>query len=171
MEGLKKNTSLKRALVIGVILLLVDQIIKIVAVYTNIDKIIIENVLQLKLVLNKGIAFGIGKNNGIITFVISNVVVLGIIIRFIWLQKDRMDAPTMYALMIVLAGGISNLIDRLIKGSVIDLFIIFPKINFPVFNLADVYIVFGWLSLAFIFAKYTYEELKNRKNNPIQKFN
>ena len=169
MDRQKKDTVFKKAVIWGIALLIIDQIIKILAVYTNVDKNIINNVLQIKLMQNSGT--GTGINSGIFTFIISNIVVLGIIIRFMYLQKDRMDKPTTYALMTVLVGGISNFIDRIIKGSVINMFIIFPNIKFPVFNLADVYIVFGWITLAFIFAKYTYGELKNRKNNSVQKFN
>ncbi|MBO5479286.1 MAG: signal peptidase II [Clostridia bacterium] len=58
-----------------------------------------------------------------------------------------------------------NFIDRIFRGQVIDFVEIFPKTHFPVFNLADVYIVVGWVILAFSFAKYTYKEIINRKKN------
>lgn len=46
-------------------------------------------------------------------------------------------------LLLVLAGGIGNLIDRLFRGYVIDYIDINNLFEFPVFNLADVFIVVG----------------------------
>ena len=58
-----------------------------------------------------------------------------------------------------------NFIDRVFRGQVVDFIEIFPETHFPVFNLADVYIVVGWVILAFCFAKYTYQEIESRKKN------
>lgn len=56
-----------------------------------------------------------------------------------------------------------NVIDRVFRGKVVDFIEIFPSTHFPVFNLADIYIVVGWVALAFIFAQYSYKELQERK--------
>lgn len=56
-----------------------------------------------------------------------------------------------------------NLIDRMFRGYVIDFINIFPNINFPKFNFADIYITIGWITLAFMFALYTHKEIKNYK--------
>ena len=58
-------------------------------------------------------------------------------------------------LIIVLAGSISNFIDRLLHGCVIDYIRIF---NFPIFNLADVYITLG--IIAFLFFTFFKKETK-----------
>jgi lipoprotein signal peptidase len=50
---------------------------------------------------------------------------------------------TRYSLLLILAGGISNLIDRLVWGGVRDIFMV----GTLYFNLADVYVVLGGLSL------------------------
>ncbi|MCI8482037.1 MAG: signal peptidase II [Clostridia bacterium] len=163
MKEKRKNQTLKMALVLFALLFLIDQIVKIMVIYFNVNNTIIKDILSFRLVYNKGIAFGIGQQTNMITFIISNLIVLGIIIRFIYLQKDRMDAVTMYGLFLVLAGGIGNFVDRIFRTQVVDFIEIFPKIHFPVFNLADIYIVFGWVILAFSFAMYTYKEMKIRK--------
>ena len=54
----------------------------------------------------------------------------------------------------VLAGGFSNLIDRIFKGFVVDFIDVSELINFPNFNLADIFIVLGWILLALFFAMY-----------------
>lgn len=56
-----------------------------------------------------------------------------------------------------------NLIDRIFRGYVIDFINIFPSINFPKFNFADIYITMGWVTIAFMFALYTHKEIKNCK--------
>jgi len=137
----RKSNILKMGLIIFVILLVIDQISKIMAINTNVNITIIDNILNFKLIFNKGIAFGIGQGKNIGTFVVTNIIVLGIIIRFIWLQKERIDALTMCSLFIILAGGAGNFIDRLFRGQVVDFIEVFPNIHFPIFNIADICIV------------------------------
>ncbi len=159
----KENKGLKIAIIISVILLLLDQITKWYVCKTNINIEVIPNVFNLKLTFNNGIAFGIGQNSNIFTIIVPNIIVLGLIGRFIYLQKERMNLVTIYSLFAVIAGGIGNLIDRILRGFVIDFLSFFPEKNLPVFNLADIYLVIGWIILAFTFAYYTYEEIKNRR--------
>lgn len=58
-----------------------------------------------------------------------------------------------------------NFIDRIFRGQVIDFIEIFPSTHFPLFNLADIYIVVGWVILAFLFAMYTYKEILSKKKS------
>ncbi len=162
MQKLKNNKSLIYAIIIAIILLLLDQITKVIIIENNINVTLIPNILNIHTVQNTGGAFGVGEGNTGM-FIITNLVVLGLIIRFIYLQKDFMDKATLYTLFVILAGGFGNLIDRLSRGYVIDFLNIFPSINFPKFNLADIYITVGWVILAFIFAMYSYKEIKNSK--------
>lgn len=46
-------------------------------------------------------------------------------------------------LIMVISGGVSNLIDRLVRGNVVDYIDINAIISYPVFNIADVFIVLG----------------------------
>lgn len=163
MKEKKRNTTLRIAIVTFIVLLIIDQVSKIIAICTNVNQTIISQILSFRLIFNKGGAFGVGQGENIGTFIVSNLIVLGIIIRFIWLQKDRMDKKTMYSLFMVLAGGIGNFIDRVFRGQVVDFIEVFPSTHFPIFNLADVYIVLGWIMLAFTFALYSYKEIQARK--------
>lgn len=162
MQKLKNNKLLIYAIIIFITLLLIDQITKIIIINNNINITIIPNILNIHTVQNTGGAFGVGEGNTGM-FIITNLVVLGLIIRFIYIQKDFMDKATLYTLFVILAGGFGNLIDRISRGYVIDFINIFPSINFPKFNFADIYITAGWVVLAFIFALYTYKEIKNSK--------
>lgn len=138
-----KNVNKKYKIIIFVtVLVLLEQLIKVIIVM-NRDKLpitIINNVFMLSYVENSGVAFGI-KVGSVWSFIVINVVILGIIIKFMYSQLQELNNKTIAILSLVLAGGISNLIDRIFRGYVIDFLDITPMINFPVFNFADVMIV------------------------------
>lgn len=144
--------------IIGLILMLIilDQGIKI---YMNINKPMLDLIhgfLCFNYVENTGSAFGLGSGNTL-TIIVSNFIVLGIVIKFMVNQFERIDRLTRIMLCMVLAGGISNLLDRIIRGFVVDYIAV---VNFPVFNLADVYIVLGWIILVLLTIKYTFKMQK-----------
>ena len=66
-------------------------------------------------------------------------------------------------LSFILAGGISNVIERVARGYVTQ-FIDFQKvIPLPIFNMADIFILIGWVSVALIFAMFTVKEWKRKR--------
>ena len=153
-EG-KKNFKPYVIVILVILLIVIDQISKFYIV-ENIGKEIkniIPNVLNFTYVENRGGAFGVGQNSTMM-FVLVNIIILGIIIRFMMIQKDRIDRKTQVILSMILAGGISNLIDRIARGFVLDFIDFSPIISFPVFNIADILIVIGWVSLAIVTAVY-----------------
>lgn len=151
---------MKMSIIVG-ILVLIDQVIKAIVGYFN-GKIIIQNFLKLTVVENMGGAFGIVSNSPFFLILISTLV-LGIIIKFIISQKDRIDNKTLISLSLVLAGGLSNLIDRIYKGFVLDYIDIRDFINFPVFNIADIYVTIGVITLTVLISIYTIKEVKIKK--------
>lgn len=145
-----------------VILLGIDQISKFIMMQQTDTIVILQGVLELQQVKNTGGAFGIWQNNTMM-FIITNVVVLGMIIRFLYLQRERMDNSMLIVLLVILAGGFGNLIDRLARGFVIDFIKVFPNMHFPIFNIADMCITIGWIALIALLTKYSYQEMKNKK--------
>ena len=121
----------------------------------------VKDMINITYVENKGGAWGIGQGDTI-TFVISNLLVLGIIIKFIITQKDRMRILDLSALTLILGGGASNFIDRVFRGFVLDYIDISPLFKFPVFNLEDTIIVIGWILFIFAVA-ISMIKLKNEK--------
>lgn len=111
--------------------------------------VLIQNFLNITYVENTGAAFGIGANNTA-NFIIINLIVLGLVVRFLITQIERMNIWTKIPLALILAGGIGNLLDRIFRGYVIDFIDINAWIHFPVFNLADIYITFGWVLFVII---------------------
>lgn len=150
-EKLAKRKVFKKIFIIVLIFLLIDQITKFI--FINKDIAIIPGVLKFHTVQNRGGAFGVGQNSTF-SFIIANIIVLGIIMKFISIQANQIDKKTGFALAMVLAGGFGNLIDRLFKGYVVDFIDVSDLINFPNFNVADILIVLGWILLALFFAMY-----------------
>ena len=106
------------------------------------------------------VAFGIGSNSTSM-FVAVNVVIIGLITYFIFSKKEELSKLILIALHLVLAGGIGNLIDRIARGFVIDYIDISPLIKYPVFNLADIFVVIGCLIIAAFLVKDTVIKKKN----------
>lgn len=160
----KKSRKLTKALLLTAIIIVIAQAINIYVVSNVKDGglVLVESCLKLTYVENTGGAFGIGANDTI-GFVLINLLILGIIFRFMFAQIERIDKKTMLALNLILAGGISNLIDRIVRGFVVDYIDVSPIFKFPVFNLADMCIFFGWIMLVISIVIYWKKEVKNKR--------
>ena len=86
---------------------------------------------------NTGALFGLFKNNNLL-FIISSFIALIILIYFLF--KTKKSFLNNVSVIMIISGIVSNLIDRLYFGYVIDF--IDLKI-WPIFNLADVFILAG----------------------------
>lgn len=136
-----KNKIIKIILILAIILILIDQTSKIL-VSRFISEPVGNNFIKLEIATNTGMAFGFNEGNGKNIFL--TICVLALIINFIRTQIDRIDTKTSISLGIILAGGVSNLVDRIFRGGILDFIRIY---NFPIFNIADMYIVIGWILL------------------------
>lgn len=154
---MKKNTVMKWMVVITICLIIIDQVSKVV-VKRNYENPVENGVVGIRLVENTGMAFGL--NSGNTKNIVLTVFVLLIILNFVKNQKDRMDQKTAVAISLVLSGGISNLIDRVVRGGIVD----FLEIkNFAIFNIADCYIVVGWILLIIFLIKFSKETVGEKK--------
>ena len=143
-------------IILGICIILLDQITKVILIGKNIT--IIPNVLNFTYTENTGVAFGIGSNN-LLFIIIVNIIVLGMIIKFIKEREEQVNFSILISLILILSGGIGNLIDRIVRGYVID-FIDINLFNFPNFNIADISISIGIISLIFILCKSILKEKK-----------
>tara|TARA_B100000965_G_C19581042_1_gene753537 strand:+ start:1076 stop:1564 length:489 start_codon:yes stop_codon:yes gene_type:complete len=100
--------------------------------------------VDLLLIYNSGIAFGIFDNNGILASNILLLVTFLILCYLIWMIINEPQTNKKYSLSIVTAGAIGNIIDRANDGQVTD-FLHLEILNFSffVFNLADAFITIG----------------------------
>ena len=138
------------------VFIITDQTSKIlVNKFVNKDIKVIPNIFTITKLENEGIAFGLNKQN--LGNIGISLIILAVVFNYLISQKDRMTIRNVIFLSLVISGGISNVIDRIFKGAVFD----FIKIgDFPVFNIADVCIVLGWLLFAISFLKDTVIDIK-----------
>lgn len=143
--------------IIAAVLIVADYITKLWAerVLTKISSIpLIENVFHLTYVENRGIAFGM-FSGGRVVFIAVSIIVMAVLLIIVF--KTPKDTRTVWlkgGTSLVIAGAIGNLIERLVKGYVVDFFD-FRLINFPVFNVADIAVCVGvvMLLIHFLFAE------------------
>ncbi len=138
----KKSTIKKIILLIilTILLLLIDQVSKIIITEKNIN--LIPNLLSLSYTKNKGIAFSTNLKMYYI-IIISVLLIFAIIYGII---KSFKENKIPYILVLILAGALGNIIDRVFRGYVID-FIEIKLFNFPIFNIADIFVTSGVIFL------------------------
>lgn len=107
---------------------------------------IIDGVLEFNYLENRGAAFGMLQNQKIF-FVFVALIFLGVIAYVLIKVPYEKKYRRLHVLLILIAGGaIGNLIDRLLLDYVVD-FIYIVLINFPIFNVADIYVTLSTVLL------------------------
>ena len=107
---------------------------------------LIENGLRLQYLENHGAAFGILQNRQFVFWILSAAFIVLAILFFRKVPKNRYYRPLNICVTVLLAGAIGNFIDRIVNQYVVD-FIYFQVIDFPIFNVADIYVT---LSVIFL---------------------
>lgn len=127
-------------LLLLILLIAIDQITKYLAVIKLKDNPalnLIHGVLELNYLENYGAAFGMLQNQKIF-FVFVAIIFIAIIIFVLVKAPDDKKYNKLHILLVmIVAGAIGNLIDRIRFDYVVD-FIYFSLINFPIFNFADI---------------------------------
>ena len=111
---------------------------------------LIPGVLQFLHHENSGASWGVMKGQTVFLLVITVVVVVAITGFLIKLPAEKKYLPMNIAGALVWAGALGNAIDRVDKKTVTD-FIYFVPINFPIFNVADIFIVVATISMLVLF--------------------
>ena len=101
---------------------------------------LIQDVLHLTYVENRGAAFGMLSENRWVFMTVSIVAILLLAVYLIW--KKPKDKWVCLSLSFIIGGGIGNMIDRVALGYVVDM-IDFRLIHFAVFNVADSFVCVG----------------------------
>lgn len=147
-------------ILVSITLLLLDQMSKHMAVLhlkqqNSIE--IIPNVFELRYLENHGAAFGIMQGK-IQLFVPLTIIMCAVFVfLYIKLPLEKKFISLRILLCFVFSGAIGNFIDRIMYGYVID-FLYFKLINFPIFNVADIYITCSAFIFAFLLFFYYKEE-------------
>lgn len=135
-------------LILSLIFLIVDQISKILVVkFLDLNSLtVIKNFFYLTYTNNTGAAFSILTDKRIFLVLVGIII---IILLIYYLKKHQIkNTINKIAFALVIGGSLGNLIDRIIRGSVVDFIDIkIFSYNFPIFNLADTFITIGVLLL------------------------
>ena len=132
---------------LSIFIILIDQFTKYL-MFNNYKIFINKDFLLFRLdfVKNYGAAFNIFSGSRIFLSFIS--IIFSILLIYLILRKNNLNAIDLYSYSFILGGTIGNGIDRILKGYVID-FINLNIINFPVFNIADISINIGFIFLLY----------------------
>ncbi len=157
------NHTLKRNLLslafLG-LLLLADQYTKLLAIARlkgQAPFVLIDGVLEFSYLENTGAAFSsfLGKQTFLI--ILTSIVIIIVFWKYFTLPAENRFIRMRFCMLLILGGAMGNLIDRLSRRYVVD-FIYFVPINFPKFNVADIYITVGVAILAVLLFFYYSDE-------------
>ncbi|MDR1689609.1 MAG: signal peptidase II [Clostridiales bacterium] len=124
---------------------------------------LIRGFFSLTYVENSGAAFGLMQGGRMFFIPLTIIVLIAVCFYYISLPKGgRVNNLMRAALVLVMAGAIGNFIDRVRNGYVVDFFhAIF--IDFPVFNLADIFVVIGTFALVILMLFFVKSPAKEEK--------
>lgn len=151
-------------LVTAISIFIIDQLVKVWArtegeVEGRVFGMIWPGVIELKLVYNTGIAFGLLEGAGVFMAPIA-IFIVALVTYMAWVRKEEgRSFFIIYGLLV--AGAIGNLYDRVFHGKVTDMFWL-RFIDFPVFNIADMAIT----AFAVLVVFSIINEIIHEKRNP-----
>lgn len=149
---------------ICVFLVFLDQLTKWLAVHFlkgSSDIVLIPKVFELHYLENVGVAFGILKNRQWLPISFAFLIAAAFFIAYCKISQKKRFLPLRISMIGIVSGALGNMIDRIWHGYVID-FAYISLIDFPVFNIADCYIVLSILALAIlVLFVYREEELQD----------
>ena len=160
---MKTNFHWKRvgfALISFILLILFDQWTKSLAVANLMNQepfVIMKDVFQLRYLENRGAAFGMMQGQQ--TFFVISALIAVIVITYVYfkLPWEKRFHPLRAVVLFIASGAVGNLIDRLVLGYVVDFFY-FELIDFPIFNVADIYVTCATVILALLILFYYKED-------------
>ena len=136
-------------IIYSVLIIIADQITKILA-YSFLRPIksldFIPYVIGFNYVENTGIAFGLFKDMYYLFVPLGLVIV---VCGYYYMLKYTKKSEKLLRCggTMMLAGAIGNIIDKIFRGFVVD-FLEFEFVNFPVFNVADIFVTVGAVIVA-----------------------
>ncbi len=148
----RKKTFIIVDFIMIVILIAIDQFTKHLAVVHLKDKpaySIIDNVFELNYLENRGAAFGMLQNQKGFFILISCIVLIAICYILVKVPETKKYNILHGLLVLIASGAVGNMIDRIRLEYVVDFFY-FVLINFPIFNMADIYVSVACVLLSIV---------------------
>lgn len=137
----------------AIVLVMVDQITKLGVINNIKDKsiTIIKGILSFTYCENKGVAFSIGNGHVPVFIIVNLIIICGLTVYYEKNKTEFKGVLSKIFFTMVIAGGASNLIDRITRGFVVDFIDVSEFYSFAIFNVADIFIVLGIIGLALNF--------------------
>ena len=122
--------------------------------------VVLKDVFELDYLENRGSAFGMFQNKKVFLLLTGVLFMALMLYLLIKTPAKKRFLPIHIVASCIVAGGMGNMIDRFVLGYVVDFFS-FILIHYPVFNVADVYIVVATILMAILLIfVYKEEELQ-----------
>ena len=156
-SGKKARHSKLTGAFLIVFLVFLDQMSKYLAVRylkTSSGITVIPGFLKLRYLENRGMAFGLLQDKLLFLILVCLFFFAPIFYLYLKTPANTFYSPLLYTVAVVFSGAMGNFIDRVFRRYVVD-FIYFSLIDFPTFNIADIYVTCGIFVLIFlIFFRY-----------------
>lgn len=149
-----------KAIAVVLILVILDQWSKYMAVLhlKNTDGIsLIPGVFKLHYLENRGSAFGMMQNQKVFFIIFTIIALIVIMLIYTRIPDHKRMLPLKWIAVFIYAGAIGNFIDRIRQSYVVDFFY-FELIDFPIFNVADIYVTVSAFLLIFLVLFYYKDE-------------
>lgn len=152
--GLSMKKRIPLALIAVILLTGLDQLVKYL-VNKNFEvgesRKLIDGIFQLSYIQNRGAAWGSFSGKVVFLLVITFAILIAAIYVYIKLAgiSGRKYTPIRIPMVFLISGAIGNMIDRIFRGYVVDMFD-FCLINFPVFNVADIYVTCSFIVIVIL---------------------
>lgn len=160
---MKKSVTTVIYALAAVLMVFIDQISK-NAIVKNLkgkeNLVLINKVFELEYVENDGAAFSSFAGKQGFLLLVTVLILLAFAIEFVRIPEGKRYTLMRIDFVMIIAGAVGNMIDRVKQGYVVDFFYFVP-INFPRFNVADIYVTLAMvLLIVLIFAYYKDEEIE-----------
>ena len=118
---------------------------------------ILPEIFELSYLENHGAAFGILQGQKMFLVIITGLTMALLIYAYFCIPEKKRYASLHLLLILIVSGAVGNFIDRCANDYVVDFFY-FKLIDFPVFNVADIYVTVSTCLLIVLFCFYYNEE-------------
>ena len=155
-----KTISCIAGVIITALLLALDQFTKYLAAVhlkNGNSIVIIKDVFQLHYLENQGAAFGMFQGGKVVFVIITLLLVIAMAYIYWHCPMEKKYMWLRIIILFLMAGAFGNLIDRVRLNYVVDFFY-FELIDFPIFNVADIYVCCSMALLLILFLFYYKEE-------------
>lgn len=150
-------------IVLLAVLIAADQLTKLWArtLLKDAPVILWKHVFSFRLVYNTGGPWGLLGKHTVLLTIFSVLILAAVIFAYLWLPRAKRMRPIRFCILLITAGAVGNIIDRIVFGRVTDMFS-FDLIQFPVFNVADICVVCGCILACYLLIFYYKDEDFNK---------